>query len=310
MSTSCPGVEELPDPPAKNKTRNTEAEGSSTTITDQANANVVLPPAAASEMDAAPTAVTINHIFYPHLMDSILQHPDSWLAMRTASKTYYQQVQRLMYRHLAIRYDILPAGETNIEGLGPFYKLLEHTEILDIPLGLPAHDLDWFVDQLENLKAVRLYQFAHRPAPGHVVTNITHWMSVGPGAYFINGDPFDLTSPLLQDMVFIFHAKQDMTTSATSHFQWERFVDVITDIMVRSEEFTTTTTFVDFPTAPKDPRLPLATLKDEFLEALETALEGCDVADRSACLDKLHFLSLDEYASQLAPGEFEADYRL
>lgn len=288
--------------------------------------------------DAAPTAVTINHIFYPHLMDSILQHPDSWLAMRTASKTYYQQVQRLMYRHLAIvsyaveqkpdpnircptcnrsdcysvhpkpynelevispygmrvwvdsqRYDILPAGETNIEGLGPFYKLLEHTEILDIPLGLPAHDLDWFVDQLENLKAVRLYQFAHRPAPGHgeihysteqlplavpklviaclppgitvatiplnfpdhvrkVVTNITHWMSVGPGAYFINGDPFDLTSPLLQDMVFIFHAKQDMTTSATSvsvivyvqrltckHFQWERFVDVITDIMVRSE---------------------------------------------------------------------------
>lgn len=60
MSTSCPGVEELPDPPAKNKTRNTEAEGSSTTITDQANANVVLPPAAASEMGKCNLSLTFT----------------------------------------------------------------------------------------------------------------------------------------------------------------------------------------------------------------------------------------------------------
>lgn len=46
--------------------------------------------------------VTIDHLWYPHIIDSILQHPRSWIPMRTTSKTYDNRVTNLMYHHVRL----------------------------------------------------------------------------------------------------------------------------------------------------------------------------------------------------------------
>lgn len=47
-------------------------------------------------------AVTIDHKHFPHIVDSILLHPASWIPFRATSNEYRRRIDVLLHRHLII----------------------------------------------------------------------------------------------------------------------------------------------------------------------------------------------------------------
>lgn len=52
---------------------------------------------------------TIDHLSFPHIIDAIISHPESWLALRTTSRDYYQRIEKQLFRHVALSSTCQPA---------------------------------------------------------------------------------------------------------------------------------------------------------------------------------------------------------
>ncbi|RSH86829.1 uncharacterized protein EHS24_005104 [Apiotrichum porosum] len=156
----------------------------------------------------SPSRPLLDHKFYPHIIDAILEHPVAWIPFGATCKEYQRRVRRLMFRHVVVsavrrsydsdesgyespechcsacaefpllfvelklsssrlndrltspfplrRYDNLTGNDRrNVKRLLNAY--LQHTETMDVPIGLENQDFDWCESHLQSLKTVRYY---------------------------------------------------------------------------------------------------------------------------------------------------------
>ncbi|RSH86831.1 uncharacterized protein EHS24_005106 [Apiotrichum porosum] len=277
------------------------------------------------------SAITIDHAAFPHLIDTILQHPVSWAAMRRTCKKYNTQVTGLMYRHLRVsaypvdtatydyglnhyidspvellvtspyaqrlpffrkrRLDDMPNGSSQSPSLEPCGGRLKHTEVLDIPFGVSKEDLTWFRNTLKNLKVVRFYT---------------------------DPDLFERAGGLGSLLMFREHVPTVIILPQYPDSQdgtWSYFTILLAlDFNRIGNAYASPPyiTIVDFPIFPAPPSSKFRTFKDEFMLQLayELARHETDQSGVTSFCDNISFVTPDQYKSTLSTRQFELEYRL